>query len=396
MNHTPHRGSGFVPSKGHTLIELMIAIIIGLILVLAAFQVMATFEGHKRTSTAMNDALQSANLGLFQLDAFARSSGTGMVQAGTFAYGCALNYTPTGGTTVNSGTIALPAPFSTVLSAVAVKLRLAPVLIFPNATTAGSDVLLMMLGGAGYGEVPDPIIQILSGGQMQIQNAVGYKAGDWVLLAGSGAADCMVTKVDPSYNSSATSPNLVMTLTQSSVGSATVATYAHGSIVDLGPASSATFIMYGVGDNDTLYSVDLLNSDVTTAQEFSDDIVTLRAIYGVDTNNDGKLDTWVNPVDTATTTYAPASLLTGTAAGNALLRTIKAIRIAVVVRAPLSERADASHKSLETGNAFNPGSYTLFSSLPATVQSTWTVPVGQEDYRYRELESTIPLRNASY
>ncbi len=60
------------PPRGHTLIELMVAIVIGMILVIAAFSVMATFEGGKRTTTAMNDALQSGNFGLYEIDKLVR------------------------------------------------------------------------------------------------------------------------------------------------------------------------------------------------------------------------------------------------------------------------------------------------------------------------------------
>ena len=34
----------------------------------------------------------------------------------------------------------------------------------------------------------------------------------------------------------------------------------------------------------------------------------------------------------------------------------------------------------------------MFASLPSAQQVTWYVPTGQ-NYRYREIETTIPLRN---
>src|ERR1700760_1856608 len=114
---------------GHTLIELLVAMIIGLALVLGAFQVMATFEGHKRTTTALNDSLQSGNYGLWQLDVLSRSAGTGITQMDKYATGCPLNYVSSDASkTVSNGAIgALPVPFDTMFTTpTALKLRLAP------------------------------------------------------------------------------------------------------------------------------------------------------------------------------------------------------------------------------------------------------------------------------
>ena len=70
---------------GHTLLELMIAILIGMLLVLGAFSVMAAFEGNKRTTTAVNDAMQAGNYGLFTIDKLIRSSGSGLAHYATIA-----------------------------------------------------------------------------------------------------------------------------------------------------------------------------------------------------------------------------------------------------------------------------------------------------------------------
>jgi type IV pilus assembly protein PilW len=379
---------------GHTLIELMVAIIIGLIMVLASFQVLATFEGHKRTTTAMNDALQSGSFGLYTLDKLVRSSGTGLVQSASFAYGCQLNYTPTGGTAIVSGVTSLPTPFNGVVGSTALPLRLAPAVIFPGATaypsaTAPSDVFLLMSGGAGYGEVPISITGPPTSTLLTVESTVGLRATDWVLIGSNGVPACTVTPVVSTLS------NVVLTLN----GAASLSSYSNGYVVGLGSAQAASFVMYGVGANNSLYNVDLLNSNLTTAQLVSDDIVMLRAVYGVDPGATGSL-TWTRPsagvvIAGITYDYSPAGLLSGATAATTALRSIKAIRAAVVVRAPLSERADASDTTIGTGHAVNAGTYTLFSALPAAVRATWTVPAGQEGYRYRVLEGTIPLRNAS-
>ncbi len=383
---------------GSTLIELMVAIIIGLIMVLASFQVLAVFEGHKRTTTAMNDALQSGGFGLYSLDKQASSSGTGLVQAASFAYGCPLTYTSSGGATVAAGAVgALPDPFAGVVPAGGGVLRLAPAIIFPGASpypTAAvpSDVFLLMSGGAGYAEVPIPItpIPLISSVLITVDSTVGLRANDWLLVGGAGLG-CTITPIV------SVASNVALNLN----GTYPMVPYASGAVVDLGNGPAASFMMFGVGPNDALNSLDLLNSNLATVQKVSDDIVTMHAIYGVDPGATGTM-TWTNPVagvviSGTTYNYSPAGLLSGLPAATTTLRSIKAIRVALIVRAPLSERWSASDSPISTiNNAVNAGSYTMFKTLPLAVQTTWTVPAGQTTYRYRVLEGTIPLRNSSF
>ena len=407
----------FESNRGHTLIELMIAIIIGLILVLASFQVMAVFEGHKRSTTAINDALQSANYGLYQVDTLVRSAGTGIVQAKQYAYGCALNYTSAGGTLVTDGVpgTTLHTPFDKVLTTpVNLALRLAPAVIFPGATTNGtSDVLLLMSGGRGFGETPVQFTAPVSGSLVQLTHTIGFFANDWVLVSQNAvnptaAGSCMLTKVDPAYvaeTASHSTGNVALPLTDASMGSVTLASFGGNAVItDLGvgaggsTTSNASFVMYGVDDSDyTLKSIDLLNSDYGAAPQFvGDDVVTMQAVYGINTVGPGAL-TWVKPIDNGADLYSPASLLDGTDAARQRLRSIKAIRVAFVVRSALPERFTATdQQAIDTSHSINVGSYTLFQTLGAGVQTTWSVPAGQSNYRFRELETTIPLRNAAY
>ena len=406
--------------RGHTLIELMIAIVCGMVLVLAAFKVLADFEGGKRTTTAMNDAMQSGNVGLFEIDKLIRSAGTGMSQyARLVGYGCALNYTPTGGALIKSGVISggLLTPFSGVVGTNAVPLRLVPVVIFggassalgfsdaSGATAATSDALLFMLGGAGFGEIP---VAVSDASKPTLQSIVGFGAGDWVLDAGASLGDCMISKVAATFtgggagNTGWTSSQLTLPLTATSAGNKTLATSDY--ILDLGTGTAANFLLYGVDSTSaTLRSIDLLNSNPTsTPRNVSDDVVLLKAVYEVDPDNTG-IGHWVLPGGSYTssgTTYnynatsGTNCLLCGTGTANLALQAIKAIRIALIVRAPIQENANQAQNGYVNFSAQN---YPLFASLPSAVQSTWYPPQSTssqpQNYRYREIETTVPIRN---
>ena len=420
---TIHAASAARSMRGHTLIELMIAIVCGMILVLAAFKVLADFEGGKRTATAMNDAIQSGNVGLFQIDKLVRSAGTGMNQyARLVGYGCALNYTPTGGALIKSGVITpgLQSPFTGVVGTSAAPLRLVPAIIFGGANTAlgssdsagatpaASDALLFMLGGAGFGEIPVAVSNPAA--PPTLQSIVGFGPGDWVVDGASSLGDCMISKVSSSFTAGGGAGNAGWTTTLLQLPLATSNTIGNKTltagdyIFDLGNGTAANFLLFGVESSSaTLRSIDVLNSNPTaTPQNVSDDVVLLKAVYEVDPDNTGT-GIWVLPGGSYTasgTTYNYSAtsgtncLLCGTGTANLALQAIRAIRIAVVVRAPIQENANQSQN---TNIDFNAQSVPLFSSLPSAMQSTWYPPRGTaaqpQNYRYREIETTVPVRN---
>ena len=401
-------------SGGHTLLELMIAILVGTLLIVGAFRVMAAFEGQKRSTTAVNDALQSGNYGLYTIDKLVRSAGSGIADYGSLGWGCGLNYTPNTGTATGTPTVAssatptLPAPFDTALGTS--KLRLVPAVIFPSATTvdgtingsaAGSDALMFMMGGAGYGEARVPISP--SVGPTLVQSNVGFSAGDWVLVGSGGVGDCLITKVDPSFSS--TGNNVSLPLVTTGSGSASGLVKAGNYVVGLGAKTAALFVMYGVGKGGTttatqsysLWSLDLLNSTLSSGdvQAVSDDVVLMRAIYlVVDPTGATSTTVWTNPVANSAVAganydYSPAGLLAGTTAANTALKSIRAVRVAMIVRAPVNEQF--SKNLLQNSNGDSISIFKNYTSATQTIPLSWKVPTG--NFRYREIEATIPIRN---
>ncbi|MBS0567876.1 MAG: PilW family protein [Proteobacteria bacterium] len=388
----------------------MIAILIGMLLVLGAFKVLADFEGNKRSTTAVNDAMQSGNYGLFALDKLIRSAGSGLSRyAAKAGWGCTLNFKPTDGATTaassisSSGPPSLNPPFNGVLPGA---LRLAPVMIVPgdapwSSTATKSDVFMVMLGGSGYSEAPVRFKPNVSGGLSQVDSNVGFSAGEWVLVGSGGIGECMISHVASTFNPAGN--NVSLPLADTTVGNAAGLITAGNYVVALGNGVTASFLMLGVDTaTSSLMSLDLLNSPTSTPQALADDVVMMRVIYQVQPRPVDPL-TWTNPVGNVTIggiayNYTPTGLNAGTAAASAALRSIVAVRIALVVRAPLNEQKSTN---------VNSGSVKMFDALdsptctsattpacanPVTV--TWTYPAG--NYRYRKLETTIPVRNASF
>jgi hypothetical protein len=133
-------------------------------------------------------------------------------------------------------------------------------------------------------------------------------------------------------------------------------------------------------------------------------VVLMKVQYGVDTNADNMIDCWTpadnsntcgNGVDysgpTDVTTSAGGGVF-ATNANTARLRSIKGVRIALVVRSEHQERADALSASLvnQTAWLFNCAANDATCQSRIQVDST----ILNDYFRYRIYETVIPLRNA--
>jgi type IV pilus assembly protein PilW len=112
-------------SAGLSLVELLVAMAIGLVLTLAIATVMVTNEGRKRTINSVNDVNQTGAYASFVLDRALRSAGTGFAQRWQDAFGCRLNVS-LNNTVILPRPGPLPAPFAAVPNG---SLRLAPVTV---------------------------------------------------------------------------------------------------------------------------------------------------------------------------------------------------------------------------------------------------------------------------
>ena len=416
---------------GLTLIEMMVAIVVGSLLIVAVMIVLAGSanrpgaESARRTTGSNSDLDQSSAIAMFQLDKWVRSAGTGLTQtvqslaaSYSYAFGCELFAAKSGTQLLPVPASTMPAPFNgstfvpsgTTASGI---FRLLPALILPGATAPGatnavttghtSDALVLMSTGNGYGEIPLPI-STATAAQLTALNTTAFSGAninDLALLAqtdtSAGIANCMVTQaalVSPA-DGSATALPLGGSWYAATVSGQSVATYGSaGVVLDMGdPSSTSTqppsFQVVGVGDNDTLYSYDLLNVRTPQLQSRGQNVFELHALYGIDTNGDGVIDTWVSP---SSGSYTVANLTAGTTTASALIKTIKALRIGLILRTDLPEKnAVASTSSVTLFQPLVDADSTLSGLL-----YTRTFSGAELNYRYRTVEATIPVRNNSF
>ena len=366
---------------GMTLVELLVAMGIGLAVTVAITSLLIASENHKRTTTSTNDAEQTGAYAVYALDRAIRGGGSGFAFSafGTDrgVLGCKLNVS-----NILPRADALPDPFgSTAFLTTSANLRMAPVLIAKNQSQAGSDVVVVMNGSGAAGGVPRQVTGGGSATTLILDNSVGFAVNDLALVSQSGITDCLLEQVT---NISGATLTVGGTYSTTGPSTATLETLASNTATYVTPLGNATannvqLTLYGVGGNRTLFSYDLLRATGDASQAIADGVDQMHAIYGVDTNGDGIRDDWAAPDDTG---YDIATVMST----PATMRKIIAVRVSLVLRSNYYDK-----------NPISPGTLTLFSGLTnaAGTSLAQSVTLGADDqhYRYRVFEFTVPLRN---
>ena len=367
---------------GFTLVELLVAVTIGMALVLAITLMLTRYEAGRRTLTSVNDSSMGSAYVSYTLDRFVRSAGSGYAQAWKESYGCQL-LASRGGTTTLPRASAFPAPFAGVPQA----MRLAPVVVHAGAGTDGSDILAIATGASGLGESPLPVMTASATGTgLRLPSTIGLRAGDLVMVF-QDATQCMVQQVASGFAGGADQQlSFGGTYADSDINGTRLEDLGVGTPAWLAPLGNTTgnlplFQLLGVGPNATLVAHDVLQLDGTdSVVAIADGVADLRARYGVDTNNDNVVDSWQDP---AVAPWNAATLLDGTLASKNRLSQIVSVRVGVMVRTNTPERSSVA-----------PGTVLLFTDLGPTLQVTRTLTTAERLVRWRTVEFTVPLRNA--
>jgi len=388
--------------KGITLIELMVAMTIGLGITLAISSVLIASENHKRTTTSTNDAQQTGSYGFYALDKALRGAGSGIAESAfptdVGVLGCHLN----AGAIFPRAT-PFPQPFAAFLGGVTNTLNVAPVLIGQTQSQDGvSDVIMVMSGSGSAGGVSR---QITGGGSATtaiLDNTVGFANNDLLLVSQSGVADCLMEQVIPPLIPPTTTLNfggVYYTATAATTGMAALATNTSSYVTPIGnaAANNVQFMLFGVNNNRTLYSYDLLQNiklvggaGGDSAQAIADGVVQMNALYGIDTIGAGIQNAWAGPGDAGwdinTVMNSPAKM-----------KQILSVRIALVVR---GDYYDLNGGTAAAPNPVSPPTLTIFNGLKNGPNGTGTslaqpinLSATDQQFRYRVFEFTVPLRN---
>jgi type IV pilus assembly protein PilW len=353
--------------RGFSLIEIMVGILIALLAILVIFQVFAVAEGLKRNTTGAADAQQNGLLSVFTLGLELANAGNGIATAGDELGRCD--------------------PAAAINKDIKTTLRPIPVLITDNSGSTGgvlnSDSFVVNYSTATRVVAPAKFqgagTWAIGSTSFTVVSPNGYKKDDLIVGIANpevAATGCSLMKISSVTVDTGTGVATLTTATGS-----TVAFTTSSQMFNMGQSGQTQRVLY---DLDTtarvLRSTDLLTTGAT-ANPLASNVMLVKARYGIDTDNDDIIDSWVRGEGD----WAPDKVLampmyppTPTSTALALSR-IKAVRIGVVVR---SEQYDRDVTGAYSWRLFEcaVGDTTCQGSLPA-------------NWRYRTYETIIPLRN---
>lgn len=380
-------GAPVLAPRGLTLIELLVAVTLGLVLLLAVSNVLVRQEGARRTLTATNDVVLNGAHITQVVDRLVRSAGSGFSQAWQSTYGCQLTVAR-GGVQLLPRSTDWPAPFANFSRSP----RLAPVLVHAGVGAGGSDVLAVASGNSALGEAP---LRMLAGSAtatgVRVPSTVGLRPRDLILLAEQGRAECMLQQAAATYAGFAGGANQQIDFGAeygaATIGSLDLTSIGSGgevSVVPLGNTvgNAPSVQLLGIDAERTLVALDMVRlagGATDTVMPLADGVIDLRVRYGIDTNSDRIVDQWVSPT---ATDWTAAKLMDGSAAAQTNLYNILAVRVGLILRSAAPDK-----------QAVSPDKLVLFPDLDAALRQERTLSADEQRYRYRLLEFTVPLRN---
>jgi type IV pilus assembly protein PilW len=331
-------------SRGFSLVELLIGMLIALFGIIAVSQVFAVSERQKRVTTGGGSAQQNGNIALMTMERAIRMAGYGFNDAK--ALGC----------TVRAHHTLDNRDFNFIFAPVVIK----------QGNNGAPDEVIAIHGSSNALSVASVFAPVAGVPRMQLKNRAGYAAGDLVVATGAGSDGgalsdlvCALSQVSVLPDAPGELDMIVhdQTAYSSSTGQTTAPLFNKPGGVGVSFTSSG--LLFNLGEQPVLqrYSVQSLASG--------------EAQYGIDaTGAGGVVSSFVDEL--------PAPIT------KATWSNVLALRIAVLVRSKEKEKPDANGKCFATTV---PPRWSGADFKPVISTTDW------QCYRYGTYETVVPLRN---
>ena len=344
------------PSRGFTLVELMIGVAIGLFATLIVAKVLAVSEGWRRSSTSGSDAQVSGGLALYEIQRSLKTAGYGIATEGR-ALGCGIG-AQLNGVAVNG----LPA-------------TLGPVLIVSGGANTPDQIRVIRSSKAQFALPVTTAAPFYVPGAttLNVVSSLGVDAGDLLLLTGAVDGNCQILEAGA-------------VVAQTAIPIALANGWGSATFPNLTPAAASVVLnlgrlsdqRYGIdaSNNLTLETRDAARNGGT--QVLQSNIMDLRALYGKDTDGDDVVDLYDQVLP----------------ANNAQWLAVRSIRLAIVARSTQFEKEDVTSAAPEWNlgsSAVVAGSHSCGASSCLTLRTGGAAD--WKRYRYKVFETVVPLRN---
>jgi type IV pilus assembly protein PilW len=377
--------------RGFSLVELMVAVVVGMVAVIFATRLLVTSEQQKSAAVGGSDTMQNGMLAMFQINTDAAQAGWGINDA--LINGCNTQMQDTDGfqlaQATRNGVTVTP---------------LAPVVIQSNPNR--SDVITLYSGSALSGVGNVGIGAAYSGGTAVTINTnapFNFLQGDVLLVAPEPAGgDCSLAQL------AATPGGNVLSIVSGAsfrynAGSLLAGNYQQNQarVFNLGRPEKLSFHTWSVNNGVLLLRATDLAGTARNAQTVINNVIAIKAQYGFDTRTVAAISSDPRPQInrwSATVIDADGDAVTG---GAGDYQRVSGIRLAVVARSSVPEKpnpasgtctATSSPLTIFTGNAPNG-----VAAVPATVSlDVAGDPIDWTCYRYRAFETIVPIRNSGW
>jgi type IV pilus assembly protein PilW len=360
---------------GLSLLEILVAMMIGLIGVVMITQVYIVNENYKRSTTSAGGAQTNGALALYTIEREARMAGWGIAWSGAlgcssiqWSYNGAYSNPPQAGGT-------LPA------------LIVAPVVISDGG--AGPDTITIMYGNGSERVIPATLTKSMpqASSELEVDNPQGFSddPGDFILMVnGSTCSLAQVTQVQTSAGHIQHNPGVTAPYNPPGGGSLLPAFPAGSQVYNFGRPIVNIYSVASqslqVANLFTAASSTVIPTYTPTAVPIVKNIVDLQAQYGKDNG--------VNNGTVASTTYVANdgrvdSYDNVTPANGVEWQQVLSVRIGVLAQSDNYQRPDppsAACSATTTAPTWAGGSFTVPGGLPSC-------------YAYRVFETVVPLRN---
>lgn len=331
---------------GFSLIELMVALVIGLVVTVVITQVLALFEGQQRTTSGGSDTQTNGSLALYAIQREALMAGWGLPVFD--AINPPLNCAMVAGTDISLVTI--------------------------TDTGTATDSITVRYGDSPFAGIPVTMLTGTAAPVALVDTTMACQVGNDALVTNGTA--CTLTKV--AAVNPAGPPQITLAANSNVAKDSRVSC--------LGTWRQVT---YSVNGNRLMRS-EVAGGVAAAPMPIGSDIVGLKAQYGISAAaNDNHVIQWVN-ADAAGGWSAPSV---------ANRNRIKAVRVAVVARNGLLEKADVTNPCSSTTAASPTGlcAWDATSANPVVASPAPSLDLSGDPewrrYRYQVFETIIPLRN---
>lgn len=329
------------------IVELMVAVVIGMVGMLALFQLSKMAEGQRRSTISGSDVQSNGMFAMYSLQGDLRQAG----------YGLNWNILLDCATTKAYDSTQTPSTLP--------EFAVAPVIISAGANAKDSDSVTVFYSSSQQVTSPVPLTSNPANATADypLQSRFGYALGDRILLA-ENLKGCIMAQVSglPVGNTNIEHANSAA-YPYNDPAAFNISFTTSARVFNLGPSPVRN--VYAVASND-LTVRNVLNG--AAASVLAPQIVQMKAQYCKDTNGDTATDVCDNTTPTTAEDW----------------RKVLSVRVGLVARSAQPEKPSDSTKTCDTTTTaptWQGGSFDLSAA------SDW------QCYRYRVFETTVPLRN---